>query len=73
MTSNLTLSISFKYHATFNNGLIEHEYDDVCFVSSDAIPAINKDEVKEWKYISTAAFQEDINTNSSEYTEWLKH
>ena len=73
MACNLTPAFSFIYHATFNNGLIEHEYDSVYFGTSDVMPVINKDEVNDWKYISTIALQEDININSSQYTEWLKH
>ena len=63
---------SFIYKAEFENGLIENEFDHVFFGFTDAIPEINKKEVKNWKYVKLKDLENDIKLNPEDYTVWLK-
>ena len=73
MTCEMTPAFNFIYHAAFDNGLKEYEYDHVYFGVSDSIPEINKEEVNDWKYMSISDLITEINNNPNAYTEWLKH
>ena len=46
MVCDLKIIDNFIYKANFDNGLIEHEFDYIIKGFSDAVPAINKDEVE---------------------------
>lgn len=72
MSSELTFAFSFTYHAEFENGLTEHEFDHVYFGYSEQKPDLNSQEVMDWKYISLAELQNEILTRPENYTEWLK-
>ena len=63
---------SFIYKTTFENGLTEHELDHVYFGQSDAIPAPDPQEVKDWKYISLKSLEMEIFSNPQNFTSWLK-
>ncbi len=72
MTCEMTPAFNFIYHAAFDNGLTEYEFDHVYFGVSDSIPEINKEEVNDWKYMSISDLILEINNNPKDYTEWLK-
>ena len=63
---------SFIYKAPFDNGLTEHEYDQVMLGSFNSEPNINPDEVEAWKWMSPEAVKEDISKNPNDYTAWFK-
>ena len=63
---------AFQYHAAFDNGLTEHEYDHVFWGYSDDIPQINPEEVSEYKYLSLENIEADLKQNPAHYTEWFK-
>jgi isopentenyl-diphosphate delta-isomerase len=63
----------FHYIKEFDYGLTENEYDHV-FIGrynvSDIYP--DKDEVADYKWISSENLFDDINKNSDKYTVWFK-
>ena len=69
---DLQESISFIYKAPFDNGLTEHEYDHILLGKYNGEPAINPDEVANWKWTSLEAVKDDISLNPDLYTAWFK-
>ncbi|MEL0456889.1 isopentenyl-diphosphate Delta-isomerase [Flavobacteriaceae bacterium SZ-1-7] len=69
---DLQESISFIYKAPFDNGLTEHEYDHILLGKYNGEPAINPDEVANWKWMSLEAVKDDISSNPDLYTAWFK-
>lgn len=63
---------SFIYKASFDNGLTEHELDHVVIGIYNGVPAINTEEVQDWKWMSIEDIKEDILKNSGIYTVWFK-
>ncbi len=63
---------SFIYKAPFDNGLTEYEYDHVMIGYYNNSPIINKEEVENWKWMSTEDVKNDINKHPELYTEWFK-
>ena len=63
---------NFIYKQAFGNGLTEHELDHVLFGEYEGEPEMNPEEVADWKYISLADLNTDIENNPSHYTIWLK-
>lgn len=74
LTINLKPSFSHKfiYKVTFPNDLIEHEYDHVYIGTYDGEPIANKEEIADWKYISTEELKKDIKKNPDHYSHWFK-
>lgn len=72
IVTTLEYAFSIKYFVSFDNGLIENEFDHVFIGTSDSLPQINKNEVASWKYISIAELKTDIKKNPFFYTEWFK-
>jgi len=64
--------VSFIYKAPFDNGLTEHELDHVMMGNYNDPPVINKDEVADWKWMTPADIQKDIEVNPEQYTAWFK-
>ena len=62
----------FTYRAILDKDLIEHEVDHVYKGFYDGIPAINLEEVEDWKYISHEALQHEIEMNPAAFTSWFK-
>lgn len=63
---------SFIYRCKFPNGLIENEFDHVYVGYSDHIPVLNKNEAKDWKYITINNLEREIELQPDNFTEWLK-
>jgi len=63
---------SFTYRCKFSNGLIENEFDHVYVGYSDNIPLLNKNEAKNWKYITINDLEREIELQPGNFTEWLK-
>jgi isopentenyl-diphosphate delta-isomerase len=72
MDCETQFAFSFIYKAEFENGLTEHEYDHVYFGFSNQRPKPAKEEVQNWKYISLKELKQEIDSNPSKYTPWLK-
>lgn len=62
----------FIYKAPLDNGLTEHELDHVFIGQFDGEPAINTDEVEDWKYVNLMDLKEDILHHPDAYTPWFK-
>ncbi len=63
---------SFVYKAKFDNGLTEYEFDHVFIGHSNALPHINKEEVEEFKYVTSEELLHDMLGHPKKYTEWFK-
>ena len=72
LSTDLVPLFKFKYSASFDNNLIEHELDHVYYGISDEMPQPDPAEVEEWKYENIKFLQEDIINNPGLYTEWFK-
>lgn len=70
--TNLTELFHFIYKAPFDNGLTEHELDNVMIGKYNDKPNINKEEVENWKWMSIEAIKEDLQINPDLYTAWFK-
>ena len=62
----------FVYKVQLNNGLIEHECDHVFIGTFDGTPAINPEEVEDWKFSEINSLRDDIRKNPGSYTSWFK-
>ncbi|RZK47368.1 MAG: isopentenyl-diphosphate Delta-isomerase [Pedobacter sp.] len=71
MDCQLHYGFNFLYKASFDNNLVEHEFDHVFFGVSDRLPIINKSEVMAYKYMDMNLLGEDLTVNPSHYTAWL--
>ncbi len=70
--TELKETTSFIYKAPFDNGLTEHEFDHILVGSYEGSPAINKDEVAEWKWMDLDLVKNDILNSPENYTAWFK-
>ncbi|MBA3900426.1 MAG: isopentenyl-diphosphate Delta-isomerase [Bacteroidetes bacterium] len=65
-------AFSFTYQAEFGNGLTEHEFDHVFIGYYNEAPAINKDEVEDYQWLSLAETEKQIEEMPEKFTEWFK-
>ncbi|MCS6975089.1 MAG: isopentenyl-diphosphate Delta-isomerase [Cyclobacteriaceae bacterium] len=63
---------SFRYKAALENDLTEHEFDHVFTALFDGKPAINTNEVSDWKFISLPDLHMDVLQNPHAYTAWFR-
>lgn len=66
----LSKAFSFVYRATFENQLIEHEYDHV-FFGRYGLPLPNRDEADDWRWMDMARLSADVKRNRGVYSFWL--
>ncbi len=71
MHCELTPIFSFLYKAELENGLTEHEFDHVFFGQSNQIPAINKEEVDDFRYVGMEELQLEIKESPQNFTPWF--
>jgi isopentenyl-diphosphate delta-isomerase len=62
----------FIYMAPFDHGLTEHELDHVFLGLYNEDPAINTEEVEEWKWMDIDELLSDVKENPDDYTVWFK-
>ncbi|MFH6958421.1 isopentenyl-diphosphate Delta-isomerase [Flavobacterium aquidurense] len=62
----------FIYKAPFDNGLTEHELDHVMIGYYNDDPAINPEEVEDWKWMKIEDVKADIEKHPEIYTVWFK-
>ncbi|CAD0008418.1 isopentenyl-diphosphate Delta-isomerase [Flavobacterium salmonis] len=62
----------FIYKAPFDNGLTEHELDHVMIGYYNDSPAINLEEVEDWKWMLIEDVKDDIEKHPEIYTVWFK-
>lgn len=65
-------SYKFIYRTDLDQNLIEHELDHVYVGLYNGIPAINKEEVEDWKFVSVSWLKNDVLKNPQEYTYWFR-
>jgi len=65
-------AFTFTYKASFDNGLIEYEYDHIFIGKTDNKPQLNKEEAEAWKYMTFDNIKKDTILNPTCYTEWFK-
>jgi len=63
---------SFIYKTALDKSLIEHELDHVFTGTFDGSPAINREEVEDWKFVDLNILRKDILQNPTAYTQWFK-
>lgn len=64
----------FVYQASFDNGLHEHELDNVLIAEyKNELPVPNPDEVAQLAWINMASLIADLETSSDKYAVWLPH
>lgn len=72
INSELTFISKFLYKTRFNNGLFEHELDYIYIGTSDTLPIINTEEVKDFRYAPLQQIKADLQSNPAHYTAWFK-
>ncbi len=71
-TTDLRKVFSFIYKVKFDNGLFEHELDNVFIGRFDGDPHPDPDEVDDWKWVDLKELTKDIEENPDRYTYWFK-
>ena len=62
----------FIYRAELDQGMTEHELDHVFTGEYSADPAINPEEVHDWKWIGIPELIRDMQSNPDAYTVWFR-
>jgi isopentenyl-diphosphate delta-isomerase len=70
--TNLEKAFSFTYHAPFENGLTEHEYDHVYIGKYEDEIKINLEEVMAVEYKSMEEIKNEIKNAPEKYTVWFR-
>ena len=73
ITTKLTHSFQFIYQVAFENNLFENELDHVFIGKYDATPALNLDEVSEFRWVRMEDLQKEIEQAPSTFTYWFKY
>jgi isopentenyl-diphosphate delta-isomerase len=71
MVARLKEAFHFIYREELDNDLTEFELDHVFIGVTDETPQINKDEVRNYKYVSFSELKSDIQKNPQNYTVWF--
>ncbi len=71
-TTSLEKVFNFTYHAAFENGLTEHEFDHVFVGNYDGEININHQEVKDFCYRSIDEIRSSIQSHPKKFTAWFK-
>ena len=72
MEADLSFAFSFQYHASFDNGLTEHEFDHVFVGRSNEPPIPNPAEVADYRWFSQSDIEHDVLAHPDTYTAWFK-
>lgn len=72
MVTELSEVFDFTYHATFDNGLIEHEFDHVFFGQCSETPSFNLEEVMELKWIDWPSLLKWVADEPNQFTPWFR-
>ncbi len=62
----------FQYRASFDNGLVEHEFDHVLVAHANVTPNPNADEVAAWRWVNVDQLLNEIKKQPHQYTPWLE-
>jgi isopentenyl-diphosphate delta-isomerase len=72
LQTELTEQLAFTYHAVFDNGLTEYEYDHVFFGQYDGEVPFNAQEVMAVKWVSWSDLEQWITNEPEAFTPWFK-
>lgn len=70
-TTPVTKTFDFTYNASFNNGLTEHEYDQVYFGNYSGKITPNPTEVQDYCYKKLDEIANTIQTHPHKFTAWF--
>ncbi len=70
--TEIDFAFSFMYKTDFDNGLTEHEFDHVFIGTYDGPIFPNKNEVKEYCFMSVDAISQSLDLHQHKYTSWFK-
>lgn len=70
-TAPLKKIFDFRYHAVFDNGLVEHEFDHVYLATYSGQVFPNPNEAMNYRYQSLAEIAASLRTNSQLFTKWF--
>lgn len=70
-TCPLTWLFKFKYKASFENKLTEHEIDHVFLGSATANPNPDPEEVEDWRWENIHSLKDELKKNPHGYSFWL--
>lgn len=71
-TTSLSPAFNFIYNATFDNGLIEHEFDHVFTGIYEGEIKVDKTEISDYCYKKLKDIDDSFQTHPQKYTEWFK-
>lgn len=71
-TTELEKIFDFTYRASFENGLIEHEFDHVFIGEHNGMINANSFEVKDYCFKTIEEIKSSLKTHSQKFTEWFK-
>jgi isopentenyl-diphosphate delta-isomerase len=63
---------SFTYHASFDNGLIEHEFDHVFYGTWEGPVAPNPAEVQDYCFTPIKDLANSVQSHPEKYTAWFR-
>lgn len=72
MNCEIKKAFHYIYKAKLDDNLVEYEFDHIFIGFSDELPKINKDEVMNYKFISSNSLIDDIKNDPEKYTAWFK-
>src|SRR5699024_12371717 len=64
--------LSFIYHAPFDHGLPEHEYEHIMVAKFNDEPKVNPEEVAAWKWLYLKDIKKAIAENPADDTAWFR-
>lgn len=62
---------NFIYKVSFGNNITEHEFLHIFIGNFDGLPALNPEEVEDWKWVDVESLKIDMEKNSQKYTPWF--
>ncbi|SEL45199.1 isopentenyl-diphosphate Delta-isomerase [Parapedobacter koreensis] len=68
----LTFAFTFLYRASFDDGLVEHEFDHVFVGYTNRSPKLNPEEVAAYRWATRAEVEREMQMNPEAYTAWFK-
>jgi isopentenyl-diphosphate delta-isomerase type 1 len=64
--------IQYRYRFADKNGIVENEICPIIYAKSNAYPAMNPMEVKNYQWMKWSVFLAEIDSSSEKYTPWSR-
>jgi isopentenyl-diphosphate delta-isomerase len=65
-------AFEFVYHASFDNGLVEHEYDHVFVGRFDGEPRPDPAEVADWRWAGIEELRAELEAEPERFSAWFR-